>query len=372
MGFPEMVFRSGVSLFQTKCRFYVCLSSQLFFKPLLDVCVQNSLPKYAQFAIFRGCKSTDSNNKSNQIPTENLKRRRRVYSPEDDKLIVEQVRLNGDFRKTHVKIAKELGIKDPRTVEARYKNHLSGQTFVKGKFSPDEDKIIREHIDKFGKDDISLRALAEILNRGSTESLRDRHNRLISENEYATSNVKRAWKLEEEETLIRYILNLKKINDKHDINLIENVLPNEFSECTESLKRSKHSCYLHWMQVVVPALKTHFLGLPLNCDWKLKMMSYIIENKIKHEKELDVDVLVDKIAPGQTKFSLIVFEKGLREHFVNKIKTRSDLPLYLVVKNKLREQSQSNPCFNKNHKGEEKRLKRANDIIDIYLKAVEL
>ena len=129
------------------------------------------------------------------------------------------------------------------------------------------------------------------------------------------------------------------------------------------------------MLVIVPALKTHSLGLPLNGDWKLDMMSYIVKNKIKHEKELDVDFLLDKIAPGQTKFSLLVFEKGLREQNITKcgqkIRTRSELPLHQVVENKLIEQSQSNPCFNKNHKGEERRLKRANDIINIYLKYIE-
>ena len=126
------------------------------------------------------------------------------------------------------------------------------------------------------------------------------------------------------------------------------------------------------MLVVVPALKTHFLELPLNGDWKLKMMSYIVENRIKHEKELNFDVLVDEIAPGQTRTSLKTFERNLRSYTVNNIKKRSELPLYQIVKNKLREQSQSNPCFNKKHTAEENRLKRANDIIDIYLNTIEL
>merc|ERR1711997_694901 len=145
----------------------------------------------------------------------------------------------------------------------------------------------------------------------------------MSENEYNISNVRKAWNVEEEEILIRYIfdtrLNLKVIRNHQDINLIENISENEFSECAEVLKRSNLSCYYHWMRVIVPALKTHFLGLPLNGDWKLDMMSYIVRNKIKHEKELDVDDMV------------------------NKIMTRSKLPLHQVVENKLREQSPCNP-----------------------------
>ena len=185
------------------------------------------------------------------------------------------------------------------------------------------------------------------------------------------SSGQRAWTLEEDETLIRYILKLKGTKNKHDINWIENILAKEYLECAKALKKSNKSCYDHWMQVIAPVLKTHSLGLPSNGDWKLKMMSYIVENKIKHEKEVDSDLLLDKIAPGQTKGSLLQFERSLGT-FGRRRDTRRELPLYQIVKNKLREQSQNNPCFNKNHKGEEKRLKSANDIIDIYLKAVEL
>merc|ERR1712150_61365 len=109
----------------------------------------------------------------------------------------------------------------------------------------------------------------------------------MSENEYDAYSVQRAWTLEEDETLIRYILKLKRIKNKHDVNWIENVLEKEFSECAKALKRSNQSCYSHWMNVIGPVLKTHFLGLPLHGDYKLKMISYIVENKIKHEKEVD-------------------------------------------------------------------------------------
>ena len=76
-----------------------------------------------------------------------------MYSPEDDKLIVEQVRLNGDVHKTHAKIAKVLGIKDPKHIAARYINHLSSQKIVKGKYSPDEDNIILDYVNQHGKVD---------------------------------------------------------------------------------------------------------------------------------------------------------------------------------------------------------------------------
>ena len=377
IGPPKLVLSRVVSLLQTKCSLESCLSSQLIFKTLLNPWAQNLVPKYAQFTIIKAFKSTETTNKSNQIPTQNVRQRFKLYSPEDDKLIMDQVRLNGDVRETHVKIGKMLGIKNNvgRAIELRYRNHLSSQIFVKGNFSPDEDKTIREHFDQHGRDEKSLRKLAEILNRGNIYAIRRRLDRLMSENKYNTSSVRRAWKVEEEEILIRYIfdtrLNLKGIRNHQDINLIENISEDEFSECAEVLKRSNLSCYSHWMRIIVPALKTHFLGLPLNGDWKLDMMSYIVRNKIKHEIELDVGFLLDKIAPGQTKSSLIVFEKNLRKHTVNKIETRSKLPLHQVVENKFRKQSQNNPCFNQNYKTEKRRVKRANDIIDIYVKHIK-
>ena len=110
----------------------------------------------------------------------------------------------------------------------------------------------------------SIKKLAKILNRGLIGNIQKRHGRLMSENEYTTSRVgQKAWKVEEEGILIRYIfdtrLNLKGIRNHQDINLIENISENEFSECAEVLKRNNQSCHFHWMRVIVPALKTHFL-----------------------------------------------------------------------------------------------------------------
>ena len=179
----------------------------------------------------------------------------------------------------------------------------------------------------------SIKKLAKILNRGLIGNIQKRHGRLMSENEYNASSGQRTWTLEEDETLIRYILKLKGTKNKHDINWIENILAKEFSECAKALKRSNLSCHDHRMDVIAPALKTHSLGLPLNGDWKLKMMSYIVENKIKHEKEVDSDLLLDKIAPGQTKGSLLQFERSLGT-FGRRRDTRRELPLYQIVKKK--------------------------------------
>ena len=95
IGPPKLVLSRVLSLLQTKCSLESGLSSQLIVKSLLNPWAQNLLPKYAQFTIIKAFKSTETTNKSNQIPTQNVRRSgRTLYSPEDDKLIIDQVRLN--------------------------------------------------------------------------------------------------------------------------------------------------------------------------------------------------------------------------------------------------------------------------------------
>ena len=47
-------------------------------------------------------------------------------------------------------IAKVLGLTDYRSVADRYRSHLSGKTFAKRRFSPEEDKIILDYVEQHG------------------------------------------------------------------------------------------------------------------------------------------------------------------------------------------------------------------------------
>ena len=375
MIFHEAFFRCCIS-FQTHPGFTVKLISQLVLKQAVNR--QLLQLKYVPFSINRLFKSTESPEKPIKpqkqskssfkaelfIQDLNSKQRHRGYTPEDDKFIVEEIKLQGNNKNTHKYIAKVLGLTDYRCVAERYRTHLSGKTFSKRRFSPEEDKIILDYVEKHGKN----KSVPEtLLNGRSYHSIRHRLNRLTSNNEYDNISKHGIWKLEEEEKLIRNIMKMWKMED-HDIKDLENVTVEEFVDIARTLERSTYSCFTHWNCVVVPALKTHILGLPFNSDWKLDMMNYILDNKIEHEKDIDIDYLIANVIPGQTKFSVSVFKDSLRAVWQTNPgkRIKSKEPLNEVVKSKFKIQSPCNPCFNPNHQKEEQRLKRGNDIIFLY------
>ena len=82
---------------------------------------------------------------------------------------------------------------------------------------------------------------------------------------------------------------------------------------------------------------------------------------------IDMEHLVKDLIPGQTRFSVLVFEKSLRDTNTKEFKGRNkNAPLHEIVENKFAEKFSCNPCFNRNHIGDIKRIKRANDIIFLY------
>ena len=366
----------GISFLQSNLFFNAKITSKHVLRNFLSLHSQVLLPKHALFPINKQFKSTETPKKPKKPPnsikpplkieksleSEIKKHRIRVYSPEDDKFIKEQIELNGDNKTTHRLIAKVLGVSDARTIANRYKHHLSGKKVIKGQFSSEEDKIILDHINEHGRNDQALQKLAEILNRSCSESIRQRHKRLTSKNDCETTSSKKAWKLEEDEKILCHIIKLKKIK-ANDIDALEKITSNDFSDLAQTLNRTNSSCYTHWMHAILPALKSHILRIPLDSAWKLKFMSYIVKNKIKHERDIDIDYLLINIIPDQTRFSVLVFEKSLRDTSTGK---NRKTPLHEIVENKFAEQSECNPCFNKNHKGEKRRIKRANDVIFLY------
>merc|ERR1712223_2229354 len=85
------------------------------------------------------------------------------YSEADEKFIILQVKKYGYEPETFVKIAKKLGKKNPNNVKIYYDNYLSQTPKVKGPFSPEEDKKILEHIKIHGRSDKSFKNITNEL-----------------------------------------------------------------------------------------------------------------------------------------------------------------------------------------------------------------
>ena len=101
-------------------------------------------------------------------------------------------------------------------------------------------------------------------------------------------------------------------------------------------------------------------------DWKKDVLLHIVNNNIKNKKEIDIDQILKEVAPGQTSLSIIGYLDDLKKETVNGVRKQSKLPLCDLVSKMLKEQSPSNPLFNENHKGEQKRLEWRQDVISYY------
>merc|ERR1712156_624555 len=135
----------------------------------------------------------------------------RGYSEADNKFIIQQVKKFGYEQGTFVKIAKKLGKKDPRTIKHYYDNYLSKTPKVKGPFSQEEDEKILDYIKVHGRSDKSFRDITNELGRGSLSSVKGRHDKLVSKNEFETNAISKNWELDEDQKLIDYIIKLKNI-----------------------------------------------------------------------------------------------------------------------------------------------------------------
>jgi len=236
---------------------------------------------------------------------------------------------------------------------------------VKGSFTTKEDEIILRHVNENGSTNKSFRDLAKELGRGSPESVEIRHKKLIASNEFEINTKPKTWELDEDKSLIDHVFNIKEIK-AGDASSIENVKQSEFTAVATELKRSSSSCYGRWMTHIAPALKTHLMKLPMTNDWKKDVLSHIVNNNIKHKKEMDIDQILKDVAPGQTSKSLLIYLDTLKRETINGVTKPSKLPLCDFASKRLKEQSPSDPLFNENHKNEQKRLEWCQDVISFY------
>ena len=82
---------------------------------------------------------------------------------------------------------------------------------VKGSFTPHEDEMIIRHVNENGTTQKSFRDLAKELGRGSPASVKNRHKKLVSSNEFEVNAKYQAWELDEDKLLIDHVFNIKEI-----------------------------------------------------------------------------------------------------------------------------------------------------------------
>jgi len=289
------------------------------------------------------------------------------YSEADDKFIIQQVEKYGYEQETFVKIAKRLGKKKPDTVKQYYDNHLSKTPKVKGPFSQEEDEKILDYIKVHGRSERSFKDITNKLGRGSFSSVKSRHDRLLSKNEFEINAIRKNWELNEDQKLIYHIVKLKNIKNSGCFQL-EQVKPSNFFDIGKELKRSSGTCYNRWMIQIVPSLKTCIMNLPMTHDWKKDFLHHIVKNKIKNKKDLDIEFILKEISPAQTSQSLLGYVKNLKQEYIHGVQKQSKLPLCELASKRLIEKSPNNPIFYEDNIKEKKRQEWCKSIFAYYKK----
>jgi len=147
------------------------------------------------------------------------------------------------------------------------------------RYTPEEDRKLLEHVNTHGKSSISLKLIAESLDR-SYDSVRSRCAKLLSENEYETNTDPKHWDYEEDEKLVNHLLEVKKINP-NNVSLLLNVKISDFKDIAPEFQRSTGTVYGHWKQHIVPLLEPHLDDLKTSKSLREDIRKMI---ETRHEK----------------------------------------------------------------------------------------
>ena len=301
--------------------------------------------------------TVDSQNEKSSIAKKLIWKKE--YSIADDNLIAKQIELYGRNPATGKKLAKEIGLKETsyHAIFRRHKFHIANQPTVKGDFSLQEDKTILDYVNKNGRSKKTIENLTLLLGRGSPQSVMDRLSALSSE----TILEPKQWTLEEDEIMVKYIVKNFLVKDSNE--LPEQIKVSDFNNLALEMQRSPRSVYLHYYDIVLPVLKTHTRGLPLeeNWMWQKHLMLYVIKKKIEKTNDINYyDLLAEKSLVGQTCRSL----SRMTAKWQYKAKVATNDILWKMVEKIYHDKHPQLLCYNE--KFQAKRLKSIQNIIEVY------
>jgi len=306
----------------------------------------------------------DSQNERSSIEKK-FRWRRKSYSIADDNLIAKQIEAYGRNIATGKKIAKQLGLKEKsyQSILDRHKFYIVNKPTVKGDFSPHEDEIILDYVKKNGCSFNTIKDLTLLLSRGSPESVKRRLLALSSE---AVIEPKQ-WTFEDDAIMVKYIV--KNFWDKDSNYPPEQIKLSDFENLALKLRRSRMSVYNHYFKFVLPILKTHTRGLPMeeNWMWQKNLMLHIIDRKIEKSNDINYDDLLTKNSfVGQTYQSLALFVENSNKIIQNNVRVLANDIMWKRYERKYHRQSPFFLCFNERRQA--KKLKRIQNIIEAFEK----
>jgi hypothetical protein len=191
---------------------------------------------------------------------------------------------------------------------------------VKGKFSKEEDEIIRAEVEKNGECDGTWHTLAKILHRVHPFNLKAHYIEQLKGDNYISG----AFTLEEDTFILEHLFKGKGDVTVEEINSIK---LSSLKPVAEQLHRFFVNVEKHWQSFLKPTLLSHHYGV-LHFNWKETFANYIVDKKVDSMQAIDWKDAVRHF-PGQTIISLRMF---LRNQTYDRMVKDKNLALYEAMR----------------------------------------
>ena len=165
-----------------------------------------------------------------------------------------------------------------------------------GKYTPEDDKIILEEVEKNGDCVSTWKYLCSKLYRNADKytSIRQRYRDVLLEKSKKSGK----WSFEEDKTLLEHLFRDHKMCS---IDAVKSIEYKDFKN-VEAVGRVQRYMYGHWECRLKPILLSYHLNT-LHCYDRLSFLRYILETGVEYEKEINWNEAVKKF-PSQTHQSL--------------------------------------------------------------------
>ena len=201
-----------------------------------------------------------------------------------------------------------------------------------GHFSAKEDQILRQHVQKHGR---NWRALSEETGRNSS-ALIYRYDNYIKANQNASKKLNSGkYSIEEDQHIIEVVLSQHPHAVEENINI--RFKDKVWSELGSDLRRYPMLIRKHWFDMLLPLLVRYRAGT-LDTDYTEQVVNYMVRNNLDYCQDVDWNSLSELI-PGSTAKHLQIVYKIIYISTMRKYKlktaevTSKTLKKYLDEKN---------------------------------------
>ena len=158
----------------------------------------------------------------------------------------------------------------------RVMNDVKSQSFVRGEYSIEEDKIIIETVQQYGNNKETWKKLSVELNRFPANKIKQRYRKYLLNNIVKAPN--HLWSIEEDKILMDCLFqDLLMKNSKYISSIsLKNIRD---SKANEKINRSTYAITEHYYRAMKPLLLQYHQGT-INTPWKYSVLEYIYENKV--------------------------------------------------------------------------------------------